>query len=354
MATSSNLTFRVIFSILITSDVIGNTLGVLTVMRSKTLRTTPTYLLLTNLCCANILVGVFFIPTAYVINDASTYPNSSIAAGFLCKFVTQSTLSWTGLQAAVFTLVVIAFERYFVVVHPRSEYGRFTRRKLNIVIAGSWLYAIVFVLPDFVTQTYDVTQGKCTNEWTITFKTFYATLWLLSCGVLPLIIMGVLFSKIHRKISQSWKTETAISQRALLTARRRLSHSALVVMVIYAVSWLPNLVMYLIDNISSTFSEQDVLYLTSHTLLILYSTVIPFVYLGLDEQFQASFKALFSRGNGVMPSAELEGRDDGVAKGVTMATSFVLTARADTEAPSSYDIPIWGADMDEKSDAENS
>ncbi|KAK3728494.1 hypothetical protein QZH41_002355 [Actinostola sp. cb2023] len=141
------LVCRVLFAVLSVINIFGNTLVILSVARLRSMHTAMNYLLV-NLAVSDGLVAIFLLPR-YVFNDMLHYPKD-VRADIMCKFFTHGTISWVGLHAGVFTLIAISFERYGAVVHPHSIRGRLTKSKLKLVLVACWLYAVGFIMPDFV------------------------------------------------------------------------------------------------------------------------------------------------------------------------------------------------------------
>ena len=50
----------------------------------------------------------------------------------MCAVVTGGGLEWTGAEASIFTVLAVAFERYFAVVHPYGNRGKLTFRKVKV------------------------------------------------------------------------------------------------------------------------------------------------------------------------------------------------------------------------------
>ena len=83
-----------------------------------------------NLAVADMTVGIFFAP-AYIFENTFTHPDG--ATGYvLCKLLTRGTWGWVGAGASVVSLVTIAVERYYAVVHPLENKGKLTKRKIKV------------------------------------------------------------------------------------------------------------------------------------------------------------------------------------------------------------------------------
>lgn len=86
--------------------------------------------LLLNLAVADMMVALFITPR-FIFSHLFTH-SDGITGTLLCKLVTGGNLTWTGGAASVFTLVVIAFERYYAVMYPYGNKGKLTYNKLKV------------------------------------------------------------------------------------------------------------------------------------------------------------------------------------------------------------------------------
>ena len=89
----------------------------------------PINYLIINLAVGDIIYASFQI-TDLVYRHIATHPD-----GFTGKVVCllrNGTLQWLGAGSSIFTLVAIAFERYFAVLYPYGNKGKLTMRKLKV------------------------------------------------------------------------------------------------------------------------------------------------------------------------------------------------------------------------------
>ena len=91
---------------------------------------TPMNYLLVNLAFTDIMVALFIAPQCVLIHTFQ-HPDGVIGT-FQCKFLTRRNLMWTGAAASVFSLVAIAFERYFALMYPCDNTGKPTHGKLKV------------------------------------------------------------------------------------------------------------------------------------------------------------------------------------------------------------------------------
>ena len=96
---------------------------------------TPINYLLVNLAAADICYVTFVTPTIFLSHDVD-HPK-----GILCAVVTGEGLAWIGAEASLFTVVAVAFERYFAVVHPYGNRGKLTFHKVKVCFFEIKCYA---------------------------------------------------------------------------------------------------------------------------------------------------------------------------------------------------------------------
>ena len=92
-----------------------------------------------NLAAADICYVTFTTPTIILSHNVD-HPKG-IPGTILCAVVTGGGFRWTGAEASIFTLLVVAFERYFAVVHPYGNRGKLTFRKVKVCFFEIRCYA---------------------------------------------------------------------------------------------------------------------------------------------------------------------------------------------------------------------
>lgn len=91
---------------------------------------TPMNILLLNLAAADMMVGLFLVPQ-FILMQFFKHPDG-MTGTIICKTLTGSNIAWVGGGASVFTLVVIAFDRYYAVFHPYGRKRKLTNEKLKV------------------------------------------------------------------------------------------------------------------------------------------------------------------------------------------------------------------------------
>ena len=100
---SAEVVLKTIFSVLLTTDLVGNTLVILIILNNRSMKTAMNYLLL-NLAVADMMVGVFFAPAILFISTF-THPTGT-AGDILCKLITGMNIAWVASLASAFSIVL--------------------------------------------------------------------------------------------------------------------------------------------------------------------------------------------------------------------------------------------------------
>ena len=90
----------------------------------------PVHFLLANLAIADITYALFYIPRI-IWGHIASHPEG-LAGRILCALLTDAALAWVGGASSVFTLVAVATERYYSVLHPLENKAHLSVRKLKV------------------------------------------------------------------------------------------------------------------------------------------------------------------------------------------------------------------------------
>lgn len=198
----------------------------------------------------------------------------------MCKFLTGGNFIWIGGAASAFSLVVVAVERYFAIVRPLSDRSRLTNRRLTSVISASWIFALVLNTPLFFMLFFDNRTSHCVERWpNKQLGEAYTVVCFFAYGAIPVAAMAFLYLRVLYKL---WKTgiqATVVSEQARVRARLKVTKMVSVVSIMYAVYWLPNLVVYMLSQFEpGNYGYSSYSYIISVVLVGLNSAMNPFIY----------------------------------------------------------------------------
>ena len=86
-------------------------------------------------------------------------------------------------------------ERFYA-TRPENHTRKLSGRKLKLVIAGAWIFAILTEVPPLSVMTYDNKSAKCNEKWSRQVHgKIYTTFTFIVDFAISLILMAVLYFK---------------------------------------------------------------------------------------------------------------------------------------------------------------
>lgn len=289
MSESTDDAVTTVHCILVIANIVGNTLVCVIIMKNREMRISINYLLV-NLAVADITFAVFLAPK-FILSQTFTHPDGA-AGKALCRFLTGGTLGWLGGVSSAFTLVVIAVERYFVVMYPLGNKGRLTNRKLKVIIPGSWIFSLIVTFPGFLVTNFDKKLESCREtfpgKW---MAEAYSLTWILATTALPLALMVGLYSMVVYTLwfKRNEDNELTYQQQGVMKVRKRVTLMVITVSSIFGISWGTSSVSYVLKH----FSSQNIGNVAiTNTMALLNSAVNPFLYALFSQQFREKVKGM--------------------------------------------------------------
>ena len=290
----------------------GNLTVLLVVFMNKSMRTTINVLLF-NLSLSDVLYILLSVP-GYLSTEIC---NQRWMLGLVMAIICQGFAILTA-AASVFTLIGIAFERYFAIVHPLKSRTRNTKNRTIILAIGAiWLCSAAFAAP-FAIATKTVAfplpveeNGQITVQ-DITFlntdmdigkfKIYYTSIFI-GLHVVPFVSLGIMYTTIAWKL---WHPDKQLSDQfdsaggketaSHMSERNRRKTTIMVIAVLLAffVCFFP-FHIYFISEIFKDDYEYESTTETSvlRVCLILNAAINPVIYNLLSENFRSGFRKIF-------------------------------------------------------------
>lgn len=280
------------FSVLVTANLVGNILVCIIILRSKEMKTPMNYLLL-NLAFSDMTVGLFVSPQ-FIFSRLFQHPGG-LAGRMLCVFITGGNLLWTGAIASAYSLVAIAFERYYAILDPYGKTSsKVTVKRVVFISATVWSFALVFILPLQITIDFNKERNYCVWMLPTSFlQKGYGVACVFVGGLVPISIMTYLYSRVGHSLWFTRDRILTISQQGIIKTRKRVTKMVFIVTVIYAICWTPNLIIQLLATLGPYEEFGSIAYQVSVMLITLNSSVNPVVYTLHSKPFRKSLKELF-------------------------------------------------------------
>ena len=248
---------------------------------------TPMNYLLLNLAVADLIAGVFLAPSL-ILKGTFTYPQGT-GGDVLCRL--NESLAWIGLYSSVFSLVLIAFDRYYAIMEPFSICRRITIKKLKILIPACWIGSVILNFPSLYFRKFDNRERVCP----LLISKFYSVFDVPVVGILSVGIMSVWYSRVIHRL---WfkKATNATTLQAVRLSRKKVTKTMLLISVIYVICWFPDLIAHFLESLFPEISHiHSTWYDVLHSLILLNSTVNPVIYAFQSGQFRRELRKIFCR-----------------------------------------------------------
>ena len=183
------LSMTVLYVITMIVALAGNTLLIYIVFRKPGTRNLTSFLFV-NMAVADLMIAVFQMPVS--ITHFYVVGSSDFLNYFNCRFLYYAV--YVSTMASIFCLTVMAFDRYFAVMHPFRKSIWF--RNPKIITPIIWISSIL--LMSIVPVAFKLDQGKCRLEMSL-YLPFYAYFF---CCWLPPAPRGHL-SSVHPSCSKT-------------------------------------------------------------------------------------------------------------------------------------------------------
>lgn len=283
MLSAAEIAIRTAFSVVTVTGVVGNVLVCLVILLNKPMRTPMNYLLV-NLAISDMILLIFFTPT-FIFKGAYTHPKGT-AGDLLCVFVTGESFAWMGGYASASFLVAIAIERFFAVTKPENDVS-ITKDNLKLLVISCWLFSLAWNAIGFAVKRYNEQFGFCHMEWPepYSFKV-YSALTYIVLGVVPITTMSVLYARVVQTLWFKREVVQVNNQDAERNRRKKVTKMALTVSLIYALSWIPELTIFLLVAYAPQSLNGAIAYPATVAMVTFNSAVNPIIYGFHNERFR--------------------------------------------------------------------
>ncbi|XP_061891286.1 thyrotropin releasing hormone receptor 2 isoform X1 [Entelurus aequoreus] len=291
--------------------IVGNVMVVLVVLTTRHMRT-PTNCYLVSLAIADLTVLV----AAGLPNISDSLTGTWVFGHAGCLGITY--LQYLGINVSSCSITAFTVERYIAICHPMKAQTVCTVSRAKKIITGVWIFTCVYcvlwfflvdiqVSPDGLVQCgYKVKRELYLPIYLIDFAIFY---------VVPLLLAIVLYGLIARilylgplpnqpdtctTLRQSCREVTEVGTRArprcprsALSARKQVTKMLAVVVILFALLWMPYRSLVLINSFVSTPYLDAWFLLFCRTCVYANSAINPVIYNAMSQKFRSAFRGLY-------------------------------------------------------------
>lgn len=266
---------------------VGNALVFAVAYRNRR-RLTITDLLIVALSLTDLLVALTVMPLSAgaLITGIWLYNRS------VCLFHGFCVITFA--TASLNTLSVIAVNRYFCVVKSNDYRTVFTTKKTLGYLAIVWLAAFSFSVPPLVfgRDDYSFQPGKVLCVYPFEINIAYTIcLDVMFIGV-PTTAICFCYWRVFRTVRPRNRVASRHGQEQtskMNVQEANITKTLVVVLVGFALCWLPVLVIDTIDVVTGALILPRQLYLFYTFMVFLSSTINPFIYALVNKRFRREY-----------------------------------------------------------------
>ncbi|XP_023225865.1 tachykinin-like peptides receptor 86C isoform X1 [Centruroides sculpturatus] len=289
----------IIFGLMVIVATIGNAIVIWIILAHRKMRTVTNYFLL-NLSITDLLIATFNVVFNFIYMLRSHWP-FGMTYCVISNFIANLSVS-----TSVFTMSAMSVDRFFAVVRPLKP--RPQKRRILIVIVIIWSSGILLSSPTLIystTETYILPTGTrtlCFLIWPDGYSSLsitdyvYNIIFLFVTYVVPMIFMIVTYTWMGQNLwGNKGIGELTVPQLEAVKSKQRVVKMFIVVVLLFAVCWLPYHVYFLYAYHHKDFQYTPYvqpIYLSIYWLAMSNSMYNPIVYYWMNKRFRNYFRVV--------------------------------------------------------------
>lgn len=295
--TEVEVALAVSYSIVALLGITGNSLVINVVRQNRHMRTI-TNIMLVNLAVSDILSLIWSLPKRYF--DVIDKHPSGEQGKWLCKFVAASNMAGITLAVSVYTLSLLAVERYHSLVRPFKP-PRIHENNVVYALTATWVAASGAQIPAFVGTTFNEVTCSCESPWTNndTARSMRdAVVVIITLNVfLPIIVISFCYALIINALHFNNATSARTFDPRDLQSKKKIVKLLIAVTVMFYACFLPFglYMMILASNYADKLSDDEKIALSNgfeavKLLMYLSSCLNPILYAFQSSNYRNGFK----------------------------------------------------------------
>ncbi|XP_035011759.2 thyrotropin releasing hormone receptor 2 [Hippoglossus stenolepis] len=292
--------------------IVGNIMVVVVVLTTRHMRT-PTNCYLVSLAIADLMVLV----AAGLPNVADSLTGTWVFGHAGCLGITY--LQYLGINASSCSITAFTVERYIAICHPMKAQTVCTVSRAKRIIAGVWIFTCVYCMlwfflvdiqvgPDGHVQCgYRVKRELYLPIYLTDFAIFYVIPLLLAIVLYGLIARILYLSPLPhhpdtsattlrrscRETPEPGKGGRPGRPKTALSSRKQVTKMLAVVVILFALLWMPYRTLVLINSFVSTPYLDAWFLLFCRTCIYANSAINPVIYNVMSQKFRSAFRGLY-------------------------------------------------------------
>ena len=183
--------FLAVWAVMIIITVLGNTLLIAAILKSKSLRRTVANLFVLSLSASDLCVGLFVLP--FKLNQGINDMRFTLGINWCRVYITADH---TFFVIAITHLLAISLDRYIALIYPYRYPSLIMKPWYKRSIATIWIYGFLWgsittfsMVNEDSTKTIKVDQEICI----VTMRKYYVVAVFVLVFFIPVVIMGYIY-----------------------------------------------------------------------------------------------------------------------------------------------------------------
>jgi len=291
----------VAYSLILVVSLVGNSLIVLIVYKTSTLRK-PINMLIANMAFSDLLYPIFMLPVRLADLHVGSWLIGGTLGQALCKI--HAFLAEISMLVSIQSLVLITADRYAAVVVPLRS-PLISRKVCRCLIVGTWILAALFFWPLlFRNNLVEYQEEKrCMNQWEVIFgdKSSFG-IYLLSLAILffyiPFVVLMILYSIILIKLKKQAHPgeQSASAEEQRIKRNRNVLKMTVAIVVAFFICWIPFFINVAIFNFVPTKTWYSCKLRVSHNVAMFmaftYCAINPIICLTFTSNYRQALRRL--------------------------------------------------------------
>ena len=323
-----------LYSFLIVTSIVGNSLIIFVIFKNKKMHTVANYLIC-NMSIADLLITL--LPMTWEVIKVKNYPQGEWPMGrFMCTFLYMTI--YLSVACSTLSLLVITWDRFFAIMLPFKQI--FTKKTLPVLLIAIWTASIGFASPTIYAMDIVTYSGKeyCIEIWKAPFDAnkspmHYTVVLFVGLYALPLLTMAVMYSIMARRL---WKrnipgNRSSEMEKQRVKQKKKVIRMLVIVVCAFAICWLPVFVMQFLFFVHPyykvcTISIPKSFIFFSFFMQYLASAINPYIYLTCSDAYRNGLQNALCRNriapgqNTTLPGITLNKKSATMVPSTTMQT----------------------------------
>jgi len=291
MSLGEEIILCVSYAIIFIANIVGNLFVCAVVLKTKYLQNF-TSILIVNMAAGDLIVGVSGV--IHIVFEVWFLVSGNNKFTVFCGIL--NGITFFSASISIYSMAVLAFDRYLSIVKPMIRRGTLTKGKLKIILPAIWMLSLVF----FGSSMYFIAVYDFKDEKLICWETLpqdelplsYRIILFAAMYLIPMSITLYFFGKI---VIHLWIRNSRLSpatNQVLLKSRHRLTKILGSVILLFNICWLP---WFVVESLLSFDSRLEVLQSALALLAVSHSSMNPFIYSFQSQNFRQHIRRLTKR-----------------------------------------------------------